>query len=238
MTIAADNLFQFAYTNMHLCNAVRGAVLDFHGLDGGRDFPREDDEWARLYAAMGLLFVYPYLEPWNWINDTAVRTVDEILDVLLKAHPGIPVVSSGGSMGGTGALLFALRSRHQSSITACAAHCPVADVPGCFGEAADVPRTLAAAFGHYDMDMNAALESVSPLHRAGELPRIPYLIVQGARDTDVPKAQHADRLVSALRAVGHDVTYIVDEGRGHCDFSPESFVQYFGFVSAAAGGMI
>jgi dipeptidyl aminopeptidase/acylaminoacyl peptidase len=44
--------------------------------------------------------------------------------------------------------------------------------------------------------------------------RAPLLVLQGANDTNVPRAE-SDLVVNALRARGHPVEYVVYEGEGH-----------------------
>jgi dipeptidyl aminopeptidase/acylaminoacyl peptidase len=54
----------------------------------------------------------------------------------------------------------------------------------------------------------------SPIHSLHKV-RSPLLVLQGANDTNVPKAE-SDLVVERLRALGHDVEYVVypDEGHG------------------------
>ncbi|HMC81243.1 MAG TPA: S9 family peptidase [Acidimicrobiia bacterium] len=60
----------------------------------------------------------------------------------------------------------------------------------------------------------------SPVTHAGEI-TVPLLVLQGDRDTTVPKAQ-ADALVDALRRAGAVVDYHVYEGEGHGWSKPET----------------
>ena len=62
------------------------------------------------------------------MNQRAVNTVDDILDAACEKYglaKSIPVVSTGGSMGGLSALEFSHYSTHN--IVACAAASPVCD---------------------------------------------------------------------------------------------------------------
>lgn len=236
--IGKDNAEMFFYSNRHLLGGTpSGVVLDFHGLNGGTDLLREDPDYARRLAADGVLYLFPYNGPWSWMNDTAVKTVDGILDAVIEKYeydPAIPVVSTGGSMGGMAALTYARYSRHH--ITACAANCPVCDLPFHYTERPDLPRTFLCAFGHYDMPLKDALETASPLHQAAHFPRVPYYIVHGGADTAVDKTKHSDRLVAALRAAGHQVEYHEIPDMTHCSLSEEEWNAYVGFASAHARG--
>jgi dipeptidyl aminopeptidase/acylaminoacyl peptidase len=60
----------------------------------------------------------------------------------------------------------------------------------------------------------------SPVTHAARI-TVPLLVLQGDRDTTVPKAQ-ADALVEALRRTGSAVEYHVYEGEGHGWTKPET----------------
>jgi dipeptidyl aminopeptidase/acylaminoacyl peptidase len=57
------------------------------------------------------------------------------------------------------------------------------------------------------------LKAISPLHKASQVAR-PLLIIHNANDVRV-KLEHAERMVTALRASGKDVTYLVFPDAGH-----------------------
>ena len=65
----------------------------------------------------------------------------------------------------------------------------------------------------------------SPLSRVDDI-RIPLLVVQGANDVRVVKAE-ADNIVEALSARGVPVEYIVAEDEGHGFANPENLVMMF-----------
>nr|MDD6335427.1 hypothetical protein [bacterium] len=235
--IEPGNLNLFAYTNIALCEGpIRGIALDFHGLGRGGMLDTPPYE-ARLYGKKGVLYISPYDNPWSWMNDVAVRTVDAILDAAHAAYSlaqNLPIVSTGDSMGGLGALIFTRYSRHP--IAACAADCPVCDLPLHWGERPDLPRTLYSAFGHYPMPLERALETASPLHQAAALPRIPYHIVHGTADQSVSKAAHSDKLVARMRQMGFDLVYDEVAGMQHCDLTGEPQQRYHAFVIRHAAG--
>lgn len=236
--INRDNLASFAYTNGDICRQpIHGILLEFHGLGGGSGMIHEHSDFSRRCAEEGVLYVFPYYGPWSWMNDVAVRTVDEIVDALFDKWvlpPNTPVISSGGSMGGLSALVYARYARHRPA--ACAAVCPVCDLPYHYTERDDLPRTLYHAFGHYPGTLAEAMISASPLHQAAQLPDIPYLILHCTADEAVSKAEHSDRLVEAMRQAGRTITYVAVPGRGHCDLSPEAAAQYQQFLLSAAKG--
>lgn len=75
-------------------------------------------------AEKGLLYLLPYDNPWSWMNDTAVRMVDEMVEAAREKYAlpdDIPVVACGGSMGGLSCLIYTLRAKRTPA--ACAANC-------------------------------------------------------------------------------------------------------------------
>lgn len=236
--LTKDNLSQFAYTNEELLTGpVRGINLDFHGLDLIAMLSGYDER-VRRFAAEGILHITPYDNPWSWMNDVAVRTADALLDTAIEKYgltPDVPITSTGGSMGGLGALIFPLHTRHR--VVACAANCPVCDLFAAWEERRDIPRTLLSAFGHYDQDLETAMRGNSPLWRAEAFPDIPYYLVHGAADQAVHKNRHTDLLVPRLRAAGRDVTYIEVEGMEHCAMPGDVAQGYDDFIVAQLIGL-
>ena len=226
LPIDPGNVHLFAYTNeKYLSGAPKALVLSFHGL-GYAQMPREHSDFSLACAARGILLAAPYDSPWSWMNDTAVKTVDAIVDALLARHSAkdIPLVSTGGSMGGLSALIYARYSAHP--VAACAAKYPVCDLPYHFTERPDLPRTIVSALAHYDMPFEQAMEAISPLHQAERMPDIPYLILHGDRDLAVNQQKHSERFVSALQKAGRSVRYVPVPGAGHGNL-PQEYEQIF-----------
>lgn len=221
--ITADNLSLFAYTNESICRRpVRGIAVSFFGLGGQAMFSEDPPEAVKM-AESGILYVIPYLNPWAWMNPQAVAQTDEILDALLDRAgcSALPVISSGGSMGGLSALIYTRYSRHAP--VSCVANCPVCDLPYHYTERPDLPRTLYSAFGTFPAaTLQEAMEAASPLHLAikGDMPKVKYTIFHCTADQAVNKQMHSDRFVEAMEAVS-SVDYHVVPDRGHCDLPPD-----------------
>jgi dipeptidyl aminopeptidase/acylaminoacyl peptidase len=210
--------------------SVRGIVVDFHGLGGGMEMG-DSMTTGVFFAEDGALYVYPYYGPWSWMNDVAVRYCDSVVSAVIerfRLSPDVPVVATGGSMGGLSALVFARYSRLR--VVACAANCPVCDLPHHYTERPDLPRTLHVAFGHYACPFQDALKSASPLHLAVSMPRIPYYIVHGDADVAVNKERHSDRLVAELLRLGYDITYDEVPGMPHCALPPRNEAAFRAFI--------
>ncbi|MCR4906860.1 MAG: hypothetical protein K6A33_12360 [Clostridiales bacterium] len=227
--ITKDNVRSFAYVSDALLSGpARGIVIDFMGL-GGMTMVGEDtgDGRGRRYGEKGIVFVIPYVNPWAWMNPFAVRETDEILAAVYERIGGeVPLVASGGSMGGLSCLVYT-RYAARTPI-ACVANCPVCDLPYHYTERPDLPRTLYSAFGDTDAEtLDDAMKKASPYHLAlnREMPRIPYTIFHCTADRAVNKAMHSDRFVAELEKFA-PVDYIPVPDRDHCDLGPDMWVKY------------
>lgn len=229
--ITYETLRKFAYSNDRICKRpIRGIAVSFFGL-GGAAMYAEDTEEGKLFAEQGILFVIPYTNPWAWMNRQAVCYTDEILDVLI-AHENlsedIPIVSSGGSMGGLAALVYTAKAKRTPA--ACVANCPVCDLPAHFSERDDLPRTLYSAFYDKEGDIAEVLKDASPVHLADKMPEARYTIFHCEEDKAVNKSLHSDVFVRKLRERFPVAYYAVPE-RGHCDLTPDMRQLYYRCIS-------
>ena len=194
---------------------IRAVVLRFAGL-GNTALKPDADSVEMEWADAGALIVAPYHNPWAWMNQPTRDFVDELVDGLFARydlHPRTPIISSGASMGGHGALLYTILSRHK--VSACYALCPVCDLPYHYTERPDLPRTMHSAFGSYG-DIHETLIQNSVLHQVAQMPDIPYLIIHGLKDEAVGKLNHSDPLVAAMRVCGLKVDYKEPAQMQHC----------------------
>lgn len=226
-----ENLRSFAYINDRIVKQpVCGIVLSFFGLGGMSMFDEDTDE-GKFYAEHGILYVLPYNNPWAWMNPQAVAYTDEILDVLFaqyKLAEDTPVVSTGGSMGGQSALVYTRYAKRTPA--ACVANCPVCDLVYHFTERPDLPRTLYSAFYHEEGTVEEVLAKASPLHLTKEMPKVQYHIFHCDQDKAVNLQKHSGRFVDAMKTLGHELTFDIVPGRGHCDLTDEMMEKYRAFV--------
>jgi len=225
-----DNLRKFAYVNDSICKKpVKGIVISFFGL-GGMAMYDNDFTDGEFYAEEGILYVVPYNNPWAWMNKQAVAYTDEIIDVLIGKYnlsDNIPIVSTGGSMGGQSALVYTAYAKHQP--VACVANCPVCDVVFHFTERKDLPRTLYSALFNEPGTLEDALKSISPLHIIDKMPKVKYHIFHCNKDLAVNIDAHSKKLISEFDKRQYEFTFDVVEGRGHCDLTLEmkrKFAEY------------
>ncbi len=224
--ITYETLRYFGYSNDRICvPPIRGIVLDFFGL-GGQDMFMEDIPRGVELAQKGMILLVPYNNPWAWMNPQAVQYTDELVDVLLDRYhlpEDLPVVSSGGSMGGLSSLVYARYAKRTP--VACVANCPVCDLPYHYTERPDLPRTLYSAFFNSGADnLEEAMKAASPLHLAPDMPDIPYTIFHCEEDAAVNIHKHSQRFVKAMK--GRRVEYYTVPGRNHCDLTEEMRALY------------
>lgn len=233
--ITPDNLHLFTYTNIDICKPpLKGIVLAFHGLGFTGMF--ETTDLSQQYAEKGIIFVHPYYGPWSWMNDTAVKTVDSIIDAIFEKcslPETTPVISTGGSMGGLSALIYTRYTKRTPA--ACAANCPVCDLVYHSDERDDLPRTILHAFTHYSCDLKEAVKSASPVHQVDFMPDIPYYIVHGDADTAVNKKYHSDVFVKAMKQKKHTIIYKEIPGMIHCNLTGSNLGDYNDFILHSIG---
>ena len=207
---------------------VTGIVLEFPGLGGGSCLGGSMDNmiayntpFARECAAKGIVLAYTFPGPWSWMNTGAVRMTDLMVDAFMdrygwQSEDDFSLVAIGGSMGGSGALIYAADSRH--TVDACVAHCPCYDVKECFSTKDVFPRAFVSAISAYGMPISEALETISPAHRLKDLPKIPY-IVTGDEFDDCFPLKGTEKFVSDMKNDGLDVTYMFLKGKSHGEIS-------------------
>lgn len=231
-----ENLSSFAYSNdKEITGEIKGVVLDFFGLGGMGMYPN-GTKFGHFFAEHNVLYVIPYSNPWGWMNRDEVRLTDEILDVLfdkLNLSDDIPIVSSGGSMGGLACIVYTKYAKRTPC--GCVANCPVCDLVYHFTERVDLPRTIYSAFYNYEGDLNSALKSASPLHLIDTLPaKTEYIVFHCDKDSAVNINMHSEKFVDVLSKT-RDVKFFIVKDRDHCDLGEEMEQRYLdeilGFIS-------
>ena len=208
-----DQLRKYAYVNDQVCKKdVRGIALRFFGL-GNTSMYSADIIEGEYYGERGILYVIPYTNPWSWMNRQAAAYTDEILDVLFEKYEleeTVPIVSTGGSMGGLSALVYPVYTKRTPS--AVVANCPACDIFYEYFERKDRPdlaRTLCSAVWNEEGDLETALKTISPFHLLDRMPDIPYHIFHCDEDRSLNIDRHSSALVPEMRKRGLNVTYYI-----------------------------
>lgn len=222
--INKDNIKSFAYVNTNeLTDQPLAIVVEFRGL--GSTMMYDTTERGVKFSDCNILYVIPYLNPWNWMNMESIIEIDEIIDVLKEMYndPDLKVISTGMSMGGLCSLVYPFYAKHK--VTAVVANCPVCDLPYHYTERPDLPRTMYSAF-YRRSPANESIENIlkkfSPLHLAKKnfLPKINYTIFHCTADEAVNIHMHSEKLVAELNRY-HYVDFYKVEGMDHCDLGDE-----------------
>lgn len=222
--ITYENLRTYAYSNdKQIKGTIRGIVIYFTGMgcDDRFDGTLEEGDWL---AAENVAYLIPYGNPWAWMNERQVCLADTVIDVLCD-HYGLaenmPIVSAGLSMGGHGAMLYAMYAKRKP--IACVTNCPVCDLFRMPQEHPDALSSFYSAFWDKPGTMEEILLQQNPLYLAENerLPKIAYTIFQCTKDLLVPQMYHGDKLVEVMRRHGYAVDYRLVPGRGHCELTPE-----------------
>ncbi len=216
--ITYDNLRKFAYSNDKLIKGeIKGIVLNFSGCSIYAMY-NEDTPLGKFYASHGVIFIIPYYNPWAWMNKPAVKFVDEIVDVIFEHYNlnDTPIASTGGSMGGQGAIVYMARAKRTPEI--CIANCPVCDLNWHTKNKLNIPRTVYSAFSYEDGDLLDVVKKYSPLHIIGEMPKdAEYHLFHGDNDDAVNYTANSKRFYESMKANGYDITFDICRGRNHAD---------------------
>jgi pimeloyl-ACP methyl ester carboxylesterase len=180
-----------------LCNAGRGTdclvYLHGHGSRGDQLFTRADiKNRLPLIAKLNLSVIAPDLRGNSWMCPTVVEDLSDILNTCREKYGFRNYVFVSGSMGGTGALIFAIR------------HPELADAVGVMGGATKLRRycdflrrhgrlsihkeILDAIEAHYD-DRAYELHDVSA---QAEKLTMPLYYAHGTADGIMPKTEMFD----------------------------------------------
>ena len=214
---------ELAHNNRHLLSGeIRGILLYFRGCGYSLN-PAMDTCGYEMCAQNGILFLLPQYNPWCWMNNRTVGYIDALLETAMEMHgldKNIPVGIYGGSMGGYSAFHYAKKSAHN--VVAVCVNCPCVNIEyECKNGGIKLLRTYFDAVMEDTDDFDAYVHDNSPLHMAESLPRIPYRIAVGHKDTILKPSEHALPMIEKMLAAGHDVTRADYPEMGHCNYTNE-----------------
>lgn len=199
--------------------ATKAVLINLHGHYSdhhqGMALGTYNDHYGKLRMAC-LGRDWAYVCPWyggnSWMGPLAESGLCDLLAVLRERWPGLPVYLSGGSMGGTSTLIFAVR--RPELLDGIVARCPAADIESYYAVAAasDNPtlQNIAAAIRiHYSLDgrdLATELSARSALKHAETL-TMPVCLCHGARDETIPVGP-TRALAARLKELGRPVSYL------------------------------
>ena len=236
--ITYENLRLFTYSNdRQISGTIRGIVINFTGMgcDERFDGTLPDGDW---FAERNIVYLIPAGNPWAWMNRQQVDLADQLIDILVAQYSlpeDLPIVTTGPSMGGHGALTYMVYAKRTP--VACVANCPVCDMPFHYSERTDLPSSFYSAYLYEEGTMEEILPRFSPLHlaEAGKLPKAEYTVFHCDKDTLVSKELHSDRFVTAMEKAGYSIHYRIVPDKNHCDLPPE---EHLALLEACAAGIL
>ena len=138
---------------------------------------------------------------------------DIIKELRARYNPG-KVLLTGGSMGGTSALIFA--ARNAALIDGVYALCPATDTAEIFPSFSD---QFLKSYGGSPTEVPEVYRERSSRHYADELSGLPVAIIHGDEDALLP-VSHSRILVESLRTQNARLQYVEIEGCGHDALAP------------------
>ncbi len=234
--INKDNLFDFAFLNEDTLKIpIKGICVSFHGFTDATMFD-ESSEQARILGESGIAWLHPYYSVWGWMSENSQLFNEQVIDAAydrLGADESIPLIISGGSMGGLTALNYLVRGKRRAS--ACALNCPVTDMSEFYNHSISSRRAILSAHIEKDCPLDIIMRNFSPVNFADKLPNIPYFLIFGENDTHFVDYQMPP-MEEKLKQYNRNYTLTVHPKMEHCDIRnhPKALKEYCDFIISAA----
>lgn len=232
--INASNLLDYAFVNEDtLVYPLRAVCVCFHGYTDATMYSKSD-EVASTLGAQGIAWVFPYYSVWAWMSRSSQAFNEQVLDAVyerLGADESVPLIVSGGSMGGLTALNYLIYGKRKA--IGCALNCPVTDINRIFLDRRDIRRAILSAHIEEDEALEEVMKKYSPVHFAHRLPQIPYFLVYGEEDPYFVESQ-MPAIKEKLDQYKATYKLIVQPGMKHCDIQghQDALSEYCDFITA------
>jgi dipeptidyl aminopeptidase/acylaminoacyl peptidase len=191
-------------------------VLYLHGSGSHQDQGMRSGIYGDVFGRMGrwlskrrAVYICPEYRGDSWMGPAAERDLMELLRLAGERHRPSAVLLTGGSMGGTSALVFA--SLHPDLVDGVLAWCPATDAAAMYPR---FPDQFRAAYGGTPDEVPAEYRRRSSREGANALATMPVVLVHGSADTVIP-VEHSRTLVERLRARQAKVQYVELKGGDH-----------------------
>lgn len=189
--ITKDNLENYAFVNLDtLTYPVKAVCVCFHGFTDDTVYEKSPRQASEL-GSKGIAWVYPYFSVWAWYSDNSRKFNEQVLDAVygkLNLSDDIPLIISGGSMGGMTAFMYCIDGKRKPK--ACAMNCPVTNVRAHFENNFYIRRAIMDAHIDKETDMLAFTESISPVYRIADFPDIPVFSLFGGKDSCITEKEY------------------------------------------------
>ena len=231
--INCDNLHDYAFINEDsLVYPLRAICICFHGYTDDTMY-KKSPETARILGQNGIAWVFPYYSVWAWMSKSSQAFNEQVIDAAyekLNADEKIPLIVSGGSMGGLTALNYLVYGKRRA--VGCAVNCSVTDMEKIFNDRPDFRRAILSAHIEEDAELVSVMKRYSPVAFAERLPKIPYFLVYGESDVYFTET-HMPYLVEKLKEGKLSYTLHIEQGMKHCDIEshPSALNKYCAFIT-------
>lgn len=190
-------------------------VLHGHGSGGDQLFSRQDLANFILPAIRerGLSILSPNLRGNDWMSGASVADLHGLIAWAREEYPGSRFVLDAGSMGGTGALIYAIN--WPDEIEGVSARCPATDIGRYWFHCRDNPlqkpvvtairEAIEKAYGGTPQEVPGAYEAHSALLHAARF-SMPLYLVHGNADDLIP-VEESRSLVVELKKLGKNYFY-------------------------------
>lgn len=198
------------YLHGGLSHAEQGFCDDYDWC-----FRKLRDEVMRLRG----VYVSPEYRGDSWMNAAAEADLTGLIEELRQRFEPDCAIITGGSMGGTSALILA--SHHPETVRGVVALCPATDMQELYHELHSreellyrhVAKSIVQAYGGTPDERPDDYYYRSSIRHAGEL-RMPVVIRHGEADPIIA-VTHARKMATALREQGTPVIYDEIPGGDH-----------------------
>lgn len=191
-------------------------LLFFSGRGGNHmdsNFSAPDfEEFRKEASRRGYVVAIPDYGTDSWMNDTASKIIDEMVEHLkanVSIEPEVCVI--GCSMGGLSALIYTARHYHEV--------CAVVDVFGItdmerFYTESGYKDSIGTAFDGSPTQNPQAYTKSSAINYTDELSSLPVFVIHGTLDIVVPLA-YSERLCRELENKCGNLKFRIVDGVGH-----------------------
>lgn len=209
-------------------------VLHGHGSTGDQLYTRQDirQSWLPEFTTRNFGILTPNLRGNAWMSHLAVADLHGLIRYLRQYKHADRIILAGGSMGGTGCLIYA--SIHPEEIDGVLALCPATDLPSYFNGCSQRLQTPvlqaiheAISQHYFNADhAHTSLNDHSALARASRF-TMPLFLVHGSADPVIPVEQ--SRQLAKTLENKPDFCYI-EQPEGHHDSPLTLFSQGLSWV--------
>ncbi len=214
-TSSVDGVQDWAMRREGAAGSPLVVVLHGHGSHGDQLLTRRDvaETWLPRLRQADCGVLCPNLRDNAWMSPAATEDLAAMLRREREAVPNRHLVITGGSMGGTGALIFAMR--HPELTDACLAVGAATALDDYMAWLAEPGRGLDSLLEALQAAYpdKAARDAHSVALHADALPAVPIFFAHGGADEIIPTEQ-ARRLASQMAARPH-FRYVEVAGGNH-----------------------